>query len=137
MFRVILNLRFCSKNNKKKKYTSIDRSTISTIGEKFGQLNWILDESDENLNLIFLEKKKGHETEDSHGGAIRGRIIDRVTLINDRLSREARLSRRRLLMRHEYDTTRTGIANQECILEEKRKKKSEQTWKKKKEKKEK
>lgn len=58
MFRVILNLRFCSKNNKKKKYTSIDRSTISTIGEKFGQLNWILDESDENLNLIFLEKKK-------------------------------------------------------------------------------
>lgn len=58
MFRVILNLRFCSKNNKKKKYTSIDRSTISTIGEKFGQLNWIFDESDENLNLIFLEKKK-------------------------------------------------------------------------------
>lgn len=58
MFRVILNLRFCSENNKKKKYTSIDRSTISTIGEKFGQLNWILDESDENLNLIFLEKKK-------------------------------------------------------------------------------
>lgn len=38
-------------------------------------------------------------------------------------------------MRHDYDTTRTGIANQECILEEKRKKKSEQTWKKKKEKK--
>lgn len=59
MFRVILNLLFCSENNKKKKkYTSIDRSTISTIGEKFGQLNWILDESDENLNLIFLEKKK-------------------------------------------------------------------------------
>lgn len=59
MFRVILNLLFCSENNKKKKkYTSIDRSTISTIGEKFGQLNWILDESDENHNLIFLEKKK-------------------------------------------------------------------------------